>query len=460
MTTVVPDNRRRTAIVNRKLERLPATARPTGTWTPLERPLRTLARLAVASRFAVFSLALASHRYIRDYDASVDTLLGPDADADGKLLEPWLRPFASVYLRWDAFYFLHIAEEGYLFEQEHAFFPLLPLLMRWMAATVFSPLHYVLSHRMVLLLSGIVISNVAFILAACSLYRQVPHLSLAIFNDRRFAFLSGALFCLTPSAMFMSSIYTESIFALLSFTGMELYAHGRLWPAAAVWSLSSLARSNGIVYAGFFVYELLIRQTRLIGAKHLLMRCLTAVMLSAMVIGGMACFQWYGYQQYCLGDTPRPWCQARVPLLYSFVQVEYWNCGFLRYFEWKQLPNFALALPMLVLSAMGIVPDTVEASTIVDGILPEAITNHLARTQLYFSPNALPFIYLWALLLLYAFTSMHVQVITRFFSSMHTHHVMYRQWTRSPLWPRILLMYFVGYGLCGVVLFSNFFPPA
>ncbi|KAI8052422.1 GPI mannosyltransferase 2 [Syncephalis plumigaleata] len=571
--TVVFDNRSN-KILNKKLEQSPTIS--SGTWTPLNRPLRTLLRLAIASRLAVFSLALASHRYISDYDASVDTVLNPTAatttttttilDNDGngsvKLLEPWLRPFASIYLRWDAFYFLHIAEEGYLFEQEHAFFPLLPFLMRLVAATVLSPLHHVLSHRMVLLISGIAISNIAFILAACSLYR----LTLAIFNDRRYAFLSGALFCLTPSAMFMSSIYTESTFALLSFTGMELFAHGQLWSAAIVWCLSSLARSNGIVHAGFFVYELLIRQTKLVGTRNLFIRCIRAFLLSAIVIGGMASFQWYGYQQYCQGDNIRPWCHERIPLLYSFVQMEYWNCGFLRYFELKQLPNFALALPMLVLSAAGIAayamhdpiriaslgvytsndkslneqekkdahssddatirssqttttrqrittsressstslplqPTVMEAS-VVDGMLPESMANHLARSNLYFSSKALPFIYLWVILLLYGFTSMHVQVITRFFSSMPTvfwyaahiclelgspslhhttpsstssltapdtanngaalneHHVMYHHWQKSTFLSRALLMYFVGYGLCGVVLFSNFFPPA
>ncbi|KAI9594817.1 GPI mannosyltransferase 2 [Syncephalis fuscata] len=525
----------------------------------MARPLTFRSRTEdTAALLAIFSLALASHRYISDYDASVDTLLNHHpsettataATIATKLLEPWIRPFASVYLRWDAFYFLHIAEEGYLFEQEHAFFPLLPGLVRLLAATVFYPLHYVLSHRMVLLMSGIVISNLSFILAACSLYR----LSIAVFNDRRFAFLSAALFCLAPSAMFMSSIYTESLFSLLSFAGMELFMTDRLWLAAFIWCLSSLTRSNGIIYVGFFIYELLIHQTRLMGTKYLFTRCIKSLALSVIVISGMASFQIYGYQQYCNGEQSRPWCKERVPLLYSFVQTEYWNCGFLRYFEKKQLPNFALAAPMILLSAMGIiaytmhdpirmltlgfittqdeplinskenlklngtespmVSTTVEAlrhrttnttaepsppirtmtitdPSIVDGILPEPLADYLARTRLYYSPRSLPFIYLWAVLLLYGFTSMHVQVITRFFSSMPTvfwyaahiclrlgnpssslsnpmtnggvlneNHAIYRQWNQSNFWSRAILMYFVGYGLCGVVLFSNFFPPA
>ena len=43
------------------------------------------------------------------------------------------------------------------------------------------------------------------------------------------------------------------------------------------------------------------------------------------------------------------WCHARIPLPYGYVQDKYWNVGFLRYFELRQLPNFLLAAPALYL---------------------------------------------------------------------------------------------------------------
>jgi len=67
--------------------------------------------------------------------------------------------------------------------------------------------------------------------------------------------------------MFMSAMYTESLFAFLSFLGMRLLYEGRSWSAAFVWSLSSFTRSNGITYVGFFVYELLIKGINKIHAK-------------------------------------------------------------------------------------------------------------------------------------------------------------------------------------------------
>ena len=48
-----------------------------------------------------------------------------------------------------------------------------------------------------------------------------------------------------------------------------------------------------------------------------------------------------------------PWCAWRVPSLYAHVQSAYWDVGALRYYQWKQVPNFLLAAPALVLTAGG-----------------------------------------------------------------------------------------------------------
>ena len=50
-----------------------------------------------------------------------------------------------------------------------------------------------------------------------------------------------------------------------------------------------------------------------------------------------------------MGDEPCEWCQYEHPVAYSYIQRVYWDNGFLNYWEAKQLPNFVLAAPAVVM---------------------------------------------------------------------------------------------------------------
>lgn len=76
-------------------------------------------------------------------------------------------------------------------------------------------------------------------------------------SNKKLAYISSIAFCLSPPAMFMSSFYTESIFALMSFTGMRCAAQKKYFVAALIWGFTSAIRSNAIVYSGFFFYDLI-----------------------------------------------------------------------------------------------------------------------------------------------------------------------------------------------------------
>lgn len=80
---------------------------------------------ATAKLYAAL-VALVSAYGLYPYVGSTELLLSDPQDAFDKFLREVLAPFA----RWDAVYFVSIAKDGYQFEQQHAFFPLLPLLLR------------------------------------------------------------------------------------------------------------------------------------------------------------------------------------------------------------------------------------------------------------------------------------------------------------------------------------------
>ena len=70
------------------------------------------------------------------------------------------------------------------------------------------------------------------------------------------------------------------------------------------------------------------------------------IIFNGLILASFILFQLYGYVLYCMPladvtwDTVCSlWCDKLIPLPYSYIQDSYWNLGFLRYFELKQIPN-------------------------------------------------------------------------------------------------------------------------
>jgi hypothetical protein len=303
----------------------------------------------------LFHYQILLHNAIPDHTGSMDGVLMKIY----RLEHPYLvERLLGGLDNWDAEHFIFNAHSGYdKQELSMAFFPLLPTAMWGLSKTVFSPLGLLLPQRSVMLISGAFLNFITFPLAVIALYL----LTLEVCRDKKLALLAAGLFSLNPASVFMSAVYSETLFSLFTFSGLLALEKHHLWLSSVVFSLATFTRSNGTVLCGFIGYRFLLFVTDALfyqsyqNFRRWLSSCtrhLLVTLLQCLVIVGPFCgFQFYGYILYCRRGHyfPPIWCSHSLPLPYSYIQAQYWGLGFLKYYEIKQIPNFLLATPMVIL---------------------------------------------------------------------------------------------------------------
>jgi phosphatidylinositol glycan class V len=255
-------------------------------------------------------------------------------------------------------------------EQAHAFFPLVPMLIRAVAyLLVWLPASLIPStYEGVLVLAAWLLNTTAFIIAALSLHELTycitrRHAKHDESRERcvQCAYTTALLFCFNPASVFFSSAYSESMFAMLTFTGYALAKHGQWFLAVACWTASSYARSNGTMTCLWIALET-IGQCSL--QSQSMRQKICSVLFAVASIGCVALpvlyHDWSGYNLLCNTPHASPdWCERAADSgsfsLYGYVQRKHWNVGFLRYYQWKQVPNFLLAFPILFLGLSAVV---------------------------------------------------------------------------------------------------------
>lgn len=270
------------------------------------------------------------------------------------------------YLKWDAVYFISISLYGYEYEQMLAFFPLYPMLIAILQRVLAFITFDAFCDLTLSMIAAVIINVSAFTLASIFLYK----LTNLFCNDIKFADVTVVLFCLNPANVFYTVFYSESLYACLQFMGMYFIAgssqnSSNYTISGLLFAAGSAARSNGVVSVGFIGYAFLTKIISLAkrsNGKSMMCEKLMELTLSfaqllisiISILLPFVYFQYFGYVVYCFVETKardkHHWCQKQVPASYSYIQNFYWNVGPFKYFEWKQIPNFALALPVIYLS--------------------------------------------------------------------------------------------------------------
>ncbi|KAI9825461.1 MAG: ER membrane glycoprotein subunit of the GPI transamidase complex-like protein [Thelocarpon impressellum] len=410
--------------------------------------------------------------------------------------------------RWDAVYFGAIAERGYLFEQEWAFgwgfTRSVAVLTRGLRLANVGAASTPNAAPETEIWVAIILAHAAHLLAVLVLFR----LTETIFprsTHGAFSLVSAALHVLSPGGLFLSAPYAETSFSCLSFLGCLFY----VWSLAAdesqrplagdlcvslaglLFGIATTFRSNGLLNGVPFLHDACLTIARLcLGAPTLpRLRRLTALVAGGLLVGaGFVIPQWIAHSEYCLATSAlsdtgrRPWCDRSIPSIYSWVQENYWNVGFMRYWTVSNLPLFLLAAPMLAVLSVSAVeamrhgislnPTEGQPSRAVHPAQGKSeVGERSQRHQQKLAASAVQrFAVPQLLLAVLAFTSYHVQIITRIScgcvvwywwlaSVICTHrtvNIAGQDWDLSKLTVRWMVIYAVVQG----GLFASFLPPA
>ncbi|KAI4723498.1 mannosyltransferase [Aureobasidium sp. EXF-10727] len=397
--------------------------------------LRTLACLFCAWKLLLLCIAYASPG--PGYDTSTTLLLAraQPSVTENTLLEDFAKRLVSKLVRWDALYFVSVAQRGYLFEQEWAwgwgYTKFLSLISKgWSSASDFTKVPRLNSTSVLSGASspsplylqayaGVLISHVSHLLSVFMLYGLIHHLPIMNKVQRRkVAFVAASLHIFSSAGLFLSAPYAESLFSMLNFLGvflhtgipcdMPLHKYGpssliRLLLSGISFGLATTVRSNGIFSGLIYLHHVYMLLHSRINIHTIV--TIAVIGLSAMaILSGMVLPQYMAYQDFCAassGADIRPWCSRTLPSVYSWVQEHYWNVGFLRYWTISNIPLFLLALPMLcILIGTGLAA-------------PDLRMDVPSRRSVHASVYVLCLASSQILLALLAFTTFHVQIVNR-----------------------------------------------
>ncbi|XP_030765820.1 GPI mannosyltransferase 2 [Sitophilus oryzae] len=468
-----------------------------------------ITRLVYLSRIILIVLQFFANQVIPDHDAKVFQY---PAEQNKTQYDNVINYFLGGFVRWDAQYFMHIAKYGYTYENTLAFFPLYPVSVGSIADLICDVIgrQYVDS---VLILTYILVNIYIFKHAALCLYKLTE-----ILFDKKTAYDSAVVYCFNPASVFFIAPYTECLFSFLTFQSIlncltlyEKYSKPDnkfvvkdlllILPIA----LSTATRSNGVLNIGFLIYTFIClklnnskkkKQSILQGLYTALRYGFAIIMTTVDCLLPFILYQYYCYLRFCqtfpvnlpgvileharqnkfilpgsYKKNQQKWCKKTIPLAYSYVQDQYWNVGFMKYYEFKQLPNFLLALPILCIISFcsfkhlftNLFKRNLFSNLFTMG---NSIKANKAKAGLY-QPKLTVF-YIHALFLsIFCTFFIHVQVSTRilcsaspvFYWICSKHLNLLRLPSKSDSLRELFLRtYVVSYFIAGTMLFCNFLP--
>jgi Gpi18-like mannosyltransferase len=206
--------------------------------------MKNIMVLAIISRIFIFATAVASN-----------AIFGTGSCEDCWNIEV---PFFNLFSRWDSGYYADIALGGYgnIIGPEWEFFPGYPILI-----SIFGRVLVTLFGAPIdtgVYIAGFAVSNFAFFVSVYYLYK----LTSKILDDARLAYNSALLLAFYPAGVFLSAVYSESIFLMLTISSLYYWRLEKLNRSALLGFFAALTRPVGIFLLVPYLYELLVDSSR------------------------------------------------------------------------------------------------------------------------------------------------------------------------------------------------------
>jgi len=160
----------------------------------------------------------------------------------------WIWGFGNF----DGVHYLRIAQDGYLAQYSQAFFPVFPILIRFFSL-IFPRIQMLDTNIFTdpaFFYSGMILSNIFFLAAMYVFYKL-----LEIDFKEDIATLSVILLLVFPTSFFFGSIYTESLFLLLSVSAIYLIRKGYFFWATLLIAIATATRITGLLLIPLYLIE-------------------------------------------------------------------------------------------------------------------------------------------------------------------------------------------------------------
>lgn len=336
-----------------------------------------------------FIIAIFHSNFISKYDLS-PYIIAPTDNNETKeysLIERKMLQFLNHFSSYDAIMFIDIAKDSHRNDSTFAFFPLFPYLIRG-AANILKLFPFKNEYTPYLI-SGFLLSNSLCLINTILVSSLIYKLTLSELRGK----LSALIFLCNPGTIFYISIYSEN----LCFTLQLLFVlimisptthSSKFLPCSIIILFLVTTRSNGLFMCSFFVVPCL--SAVLLSKKHLnrlfapesfwfnISTFFTLLKNKIEVVGKyiILCFHAYlvflwmtqfqprqdictkvkqginkdsvkyeTFEQYCFRKS-----QSNINNIYSYIQTEYWNVGFLRQISFNSIDRVLLSIPMNIVA--------------------------------------------------------------------------------------------------------------